>query len=1004
MFGRAVCLVAAASLVRLAAISVSCKSESKSFIVTFDGYYMSSNRLRSIVEAVGRNQTINVEQRPNRLSDFDVIEVSACNASRVVDCLRKSLRVRHVSPNVAFQAHAPSRRTLGRRGGTASLEIHQVTKVLNANKLWDMGFKGQGVKVAVFDTGLSQHHPHFRQIVERTDWTNEQTADDGLGHGTFVTGIIASSNKKCAGFAPAASIYVYKVFTKKQVSFTSWFLDAFNHAILRSINVLNLSIGGPDFTDLPFMDKVWELTANGVILISAIGNDGPKFGTLNNPADQMDVIGVGGINIDSKVARFSSRGMTTWELPGGYGRVKPDIVTFGASVYGSALDGGCRALSGTSVASPVVAGAVTVMLSGIDDHRLWNPAVVKQALVEGAVRLPNAATMFEQGAGRIDLLASFDYMRKYEPSITLIPPYIDFTECPYMWPYCSQPLYVSTIPTIVNVTIINGLGVSGRIVEPVTIINGLGVSGRIVEPPIWEPFVDENGDLLKISISYPDLLWPWSGYMAVAMSVAQDGKSYEGTAAGRITVTVTTDAHGMKKRSTATFMLRVRIIPTPPRSQRIIWDQYRNMRYPPGYLPRDDLRDRANPLDWTADHPHTNFKALYQHLRSGGYHIEVLGEPLTCVDLSEYAMYIVVDPEDEFFASEREKLYLDVVDAGLNLVVFADWFNATVIDKIRFLDENTKQWWQPETGGTNLPALNDLLSHWNITLGAQVFDGMVTLGRTAIKYSSGTSIVRTPPGSWVAEANLTDLGAETITGEKSAQFYETAVFTFYRSENISKQKPGFVAVFGDSTCLEVGTSVELKGCIPLLDALLESANEGDLSENLRRVLKPMEIVFPEEGSSAIPLPKRITTSNFAKYSKVISGFEDDGSPIFRPQPQCRRFPISVPHPVTNVTSPSDLNEERRQNGRAESFYDKIRSDATAAQFHELDQFFDANTDLDRRVVFTQTISILAYYNISYVIWGFIVVAIFAFYYRSSLRRTVLQIRVFRRVLRRLRIA
>lgn len=47
---------------------------------------------------------------------------------------------------------------------------------------------------------------------------------------------------------------------------------------------------------------------------------------------------------------------------GGYGRVKPDIVSYGASVYGSALDGNCRALSGTSVASPVVAGAVAVIL------------------------------------------------------------------------------------------------------------------------------------------------------------------------------------------------------------------------------------------------------------------------------------------------------------------------------------------------------------------------------------------------------------------------------------------------------------------------------------------------------------------------------------------------------------------------------------------------------------------------------------------------------------------
>ena len=56
---------------------------------------------------------------------------------------------------------------------------------------------------------------------------------------------------------------------------------------------------------------MWELTANGVIMISAIGNDGPLYGTLNNPADQMDVIGVGGINFDDQIAKFSSRGSYT---------------------------------------------------------------------------------------------------------------------------------------------------------------------------------------------------------------------------------------------------------------------------------------------------------------------------------------------------------------------------------------------------------------------------------------------------------------------------------------------------------------------------------------------------------------------------------------------------------------------------------------------------------------------------------------------------------------------
>lgn len=57
-------------------------------------------------------------------------------------------------------------------------------------------------------------------------------------------------------------------------------------------------------------------------MVSAIGNDGPLYGTLNNPADQNDVIGVGGIDYADRVAAFSSRGMSTWEIPRGYGRAK----------------------------------------------------------------------------------------------------------------------------------------------------------------------------------------------------------------------------------------------------------------------------------------------------------------------------------------------------------------------------------------------------------------------------------------------------------------------------------------------------------------------------------------------------------------------------------------------------------------------------------------------------------------------------------------------------------
>lgn len=72
------------------------------------------------------------------------------------------------------------------------------------------------MKVAIFDTGLSMSHPHFKKVVERTDWTGDSDLDDGLGHGTFVAGLIAS-NRECFGFAPDADLHIFRVFTNNQV-------------------------------------------------------------------------------------------------------------------------------------------------------------------------------------------------------------------------------------------------------------------------------------------------------------------------------------------------------------------------------------------------------------------------------------------------------------------------------------------------------------------------------------------------------------------------------------------------------------------------------------------------------------------------------------------------------------------------------------------------------------------------------------------------------------------
>ena len=67
-----------------------------------------------------------------------------------------------------------------------------------------------------------KNHPHFKRS-RRSNWTDEPGLGDGVGHGTFVAGVIASF-KDCLGFAPDAELYTYRVFTNDQVSFTSWFL------------------------------------------------------------------------------------------------------------------------------------------------------------------------------------------------------------------------------------------------------------------------------------------------------------------------------------------------------------------------------------------------------------------------------------------------------------------------------------------------------------------------------------------------------------------------------------------------------------------------------------------------------------------------------------------------------------------------------------------------------------------------------------------------------------
>ncbi|XP_033075047.1 membrane-bound transcription factor site-1 protease isoform X2 [Trachypithecus francoisi] len=828
------------------------------YIVAFNGYFTAKARNSFISSALKSSQVDNWRIIPRNNpssdypSDFEVIQIKEKqkaglltleghpNIKRVTPQRKvfRSLKDAESDPTVPcnetrwsqkWQSSRPLRRAslslgsgfwhaTGRHSSRRLLRAipRQVAQTLQADVLWQMGYTGANVRVAVFDTGLSEKHPHFKNVKERTNWTNERTLDDGLGHGTFVAGVIASM-RECQGFAPDAELHIFRVFTNNQVSYTSWFLDAFNYAILKKIDVLNLSIGGPDFMDHPFVDKVWELTANNVIMVSAIGNDGPLYGTLNNPADQMDVIGVGGIDFEDNIARFSSRGMTTWELPGGYGRVKPDIVTYGAGVRGSGVKGGCRALSGTSVASPVVAGAVTLLVSTVQKRELVNPASMKQALIASARRLPGV-NMFEQGHGKLDLLRAYQILNSYKPQASLSPSYIDLTECPYMWPYCSQPIYYGGMPTVVNVTILNGMGVTGRIVDK--------------------------------------------------------------------------SKNGAEQTSTVKLPIKVKIIPTPPRSKRVLWDQYHNLRYPPGYFPRDNLRMKNDPLDWNGDHIHTNFRDMYQHLRSMGYFVEVLGAPFTCFDASQYGTLLMVDSEEEYFPEEIAKLRRDV-DNGLSLVIFSDWYNTSVMRKVKFYDENTRQWWMPDTGGANIPALNELLSVWNMGFSDGLYEGEFTLANHDMYYASGCSIAKFPEDGVVITQTFKDQGLEVLKQE-TAVVENVPILGLYQ---LPAEGGGRIVLYGDSNCLD--DSHRQKDCFWLLDALLQYTSYGVTPPSLSHSGNRQR---PPSGAGSAT-PERMEGNHLHRYSKVLEAHLGDPKP--RPLPACPHLSWAKPQPL-NETAPSNL--------------------------------------------------------------------------------------------------
>ncbi|WP_155372867.1 S8 family peptidase [Catellatospora vulcania] len=280
-----------------------------------------------------------------------------------------------------------------------------------APQAWQAGFTGTGVKVAVIDTGVDQTHPDLAgRVAAAENFTAEPDPADLVGHGTHVASTIAGSGAASQGayqgMAPGATLYSAKVCTLDGCP-ESAILAGMAWAAEQGVKVANMSLGGPDSagTD-PIEAALADLTHRyGMLFVVAAGNSGlAGESTVNSPGSVTEALTVGAVTKTGELAEFSSRGPRA-----GDAGIKPDITAPGVGIvaarsstsdlYPQDANPQYASLSGTSMATPHVAGAAAILAQ---QHPDWAPERIKSTLM-AAARPNTAIGVYEQGAGFLDV-------------------------------------------------------------------------------------------------------------------------------------------------------------------------------------------------------------------------------------------------------------------------------------------------------------------------------------------------------------------------------------------------------------------------------------------------------------------------------------------------------------------------------------------------------------------------------------------------------------------------
>ncbi|MCR8843034.1 S8 family peptidase [Paenibacillus sp. SC116] len=267
---------------------------------------------------------------------------------------------------------------------------------IEAPKVWKQT-KGEGIKIAIIDTGISEHSN--LKIAGGINMINRlESYEDDNGHGTHVAGIAAAigHQKMPFGVAPDIQLYGIKALDNTGTGYVSDIIDAIEWCIQQRIHIINMSLGLDDPSDV-LRRAIIKANQRGIIVVASAGNDGPDTLSVDEPAKYPETIAVAAMNAKYEVASFSSRGKEV------------DVIAPGELIISTNNKNGFAIESGTSMAAPHVAGAVALLLSL---HGALNPDDVRRLLMNTAEPLKNTNER-SQGSGLIQTMKAIQSTPQY---------------------------------------------------------------------------------------------------------------------------------------------------------------------------------------------------------------------------------------------------------------------------------------------------------------------------------------------------------------------------------------------------------------------------------------------------------------------------------------------------------------------------------------------------------------------------------------------------------------